>query len=63
MAVFQGYSYSQARDGKTYERTSNARVNFFIALVKSVTNSRLFCGESELCCDLALFGVILSALI
>ena len=30
------------RDGKTYERASNARVNFFIVLVKSVTNSTLF---------------------
>ena len=36
------------RDGKTYERASNARVYFFIVWVKSVTNSTLFCLFSEL---------------
>ena len=49
------------RDGKTYERASNACVKMFIVWVKSVTNSTLFGRESELCCDFALFGVILMA--
>ena len=47
------------RDGKTYKRASNACVYFFIVWVKSVTNSTLFCHESELCCNFAFFGVIL----
>ena len=50
------------RDGKTYERASNAHVNFIIVWIKSVTDSTLFCRESELCCDFALFGVIIFAL-
>ena len=49
------------RDGKTYECASNARVNFFIVWVKSVTSFTLFCRKWELCCDFALFGVILIA--
>ena len=49
-------SHVTGRDGKMYERASNARVNFFIVWVKSVTNSMLFCRESELCCDFGLFG-------
>ena len=56
------YGLGQPRDGKTYERASNARVNFFIFWVKSVTNSTLFCRESELCCNFALFVVILMTL-
>ena len=44
------------RDGKTYERASNTQVNFFIVLLKSVTNSMLFCSKSELCCNFAFFG-------
>ena len=48
----------QLRDGKVYKRASNARVNFFIVWVKSVTNSTLFCCKSELCCDFEIFGVI-----
>ena len=47
---------------KTYERASNACVDFFIVWVKSVTKSTLFCRKSELCRDFALFGVILMAL-
>ena len=33
------------RDGKTYERASNARVNFFLARVKTVPNFTLFCRK------------------
>ena len=44
-----------------YEVASNARVKLFIVLVKSVTNSTLFCWESELCSDFVLCGVILMA--
>ena len=51
----------KSRDGKTYKRASNACVNFFIVLVKSVINSTLFCCKSEICCDLARFCVILMA--
>ena len=40
---------------------SNACVNFFTVCAKSVTNSTLFCRKSELCCDFALFGMILLA--
>ena len=49
------------RDGKTYKRTNNVCVNFFLARVKSVPNFTLFCRKSELCRDFALFGVILMA--
>ena len=51
----------RGRDGKTQERASNACVNFFRVWVKSVTNSTLFCRESELCCNCSLFGMILMA--
>ena len=47
------------RDGKTYKCASNARVNFFIVWVKSVTNYMLFFQESELYGNITLFGVIL----
>ena len=47
------------RDGKTFQRASNAGVNFFLARVKWVPNFTLFCCKSELCCDFALFLVIL----
>ena len=47
------------RDGKTFQRASNADVNFFLARVKCVPNLTLFCCKSELCRDFALFGVIL----
>ena len=49
------------RDGKMYERASNACVIFFIVWVKSGTKSTLFCWEIELCCHSALLGVILMA--
>ena len=52
-----------SRDGKMYERAANARVNFFIVWVKSVTNSTLFCRKSELFCNFKLFGVMPMALI
>ena len=48
-----------SRDGKTFQRASNAGVNFFLAGVKCVPNFTLFCCKSELCRDFALFGVIL----
>ena len=47
------------RDGKTYERASNARVNFFLAGVKSLPNFMLFYCKNELYCNFALFRVIL----
>ena len=43
---------------KTYERASNAHVNFFLAHVKSVPNFTLFCRKNELCCDFAFCRVI-----
>ena len=46
------------RVGKTFQRASNAGVNFFLAQVKCVPNFTLFCCKSELCCDFALFWVI-----
>ena len=49
------------RDGKTYERASNACVNFVLAWMKSVQNFTLFCCENELCRDFALCRVILMA--
>ena len=50
---------TQTRDGKTFQRASNAGVNFFLARVKCVPNFTLFCCKSELCRDFAVFGVIL----
>ena len=50
-----------ARDGKMFQRASNAGVNFFLARVKFVPNFTLFCHKSELCRDFALFGVTLKA--
>ena len=44
-----------------YERASNAHVNFFLAWVKSGTNSTLFCRESKFCCNSALIAGILMA--
>ena len=41
---------------KTYVRASNVCVNLFVVLVKSVTNSTLFCRKSELCCNFFLLG-------
>ena len=41
-------------DGKTYERASNACVNFFLVRVKYVPNFTVFCRESEKCCNFAL---------
>ena len=49
------------RDGKTYERASNACVNFFLALVKSVQNFTLFCRKNELCRYFVRFRVVLMA--
>ena len=58
MSFFEGIIWQVVgRDGKTYKRASNARVNFFIVWVKSVTNSTLFCFKKELCCNLVLFWV------
>ena len=37
----------EVRDVKTYERASNARVNFFLAWVKSVPNFTVFCRKCE----------------
>ena len=51
------------RDGKMYERASNARVNLLIVLVKSVTNSTLFCRESELYCNFALKIIVASIVV
>ena len=42
-----------------FQRASNAGVNFFLARVKCVPNFTLFCCNSELCRNFALFGVIL----
>ena len=47
------------RDGKTYERASNACINFFLAWVKSLPNFTLLCCKNELCRDFALCRVIL----
>ena len=47
------------RQKKTYEHASNAGINFFLAWVKSVPNSKLFCRKNELCRNFALFMVIL----
>ena len=47
------------RDGKTFQRASNAGVNCFLPRVKCVPNFTLFCCKSELCCNFALFGVII----
>ena len=52
--------YCLLRDEKkTCESASNECVIFFIVWVKFVTESTLFCPESELFFDFALFGVIL----
>ena len=50
------------RDGKMFQRASNAGLHFFLARVKFVPNFTLFCCKNELCCDFALFGVTLKAL-
>ena len=46
------------RDGKTFQRASNAGVNFFLARVKCVQSCTRFCCKSELCRDFVFFGVI-----
>ena len=45
--------------GKTYERASNACVNFFLPWVKSVPSFTLFCCKNELYRNFALCRVIL----
>ena len=42
------------RDGNTNERASNARINFFLAWVKTVTNFTVFYRKSEEFCNVAL---------
>ena len=41
---------------KTFQRASNAGVNFFLARVKCVPSFTLFCCKSELFCNFALLG-------
>ena len=45
-----------SRDGKMYKRASNALIIFFIVLVKSVTNSTLFCCKLSNVANLLFFG-------
>ena len=58
MVVLTMWNVQRWRE-KKFKRTSNARVNFFLALVKYFPNFTLFCCENELCCAFALLGVIL----
>ena len=44
-----------------YKRVNDVRVKCFLSRVKFEPNFMLFCRKSELCCDLALFGVIFLA--
>ena len=43
-----------SRDGKTYERASNACVKKVLARVKSLLNFAVVCRESEEYCNFAL---------
>ena len=56
-AVFFSGRFPLVREGKTFQRGSNAGVNFFLAQVKCGPNFTLFCCKSELCRDFTLFWV------
>ena len=47
------------RNGKTYERASNACVKNFLAWIKSVPNFTMFCRKNELCRNFARCRVVL----